>query len=324
MGRADDEPVRGRGRDTVRQSGQGYPTAGPEKAVDGNTSGDPNDVSYAQLGNPPNLSPRPFWEVDLGGIEWISEVKLWSFDGPENAHNKLFYVLVSDVPFVSDDDLSAASSQPGVWVSPRIDNEIPRMLTVPVHHKGRYVRIQKDNRETLYLTEVQVLQVPWVNGAKGKAAWESAPGYGGAELAVDGNTSGNPNDLSVAYAGGDGYALPGFPNPLWEVDLGERQLIDRLRIWNFDYAANYRNRDFYVFVSDTRSARRTFRPRATSPASGRSTERTRYRPGVLEIPVGRTGQHIRIQVNQQDYFLPGRGRGHRIRPRPSARVRRRR
>ena len=49
-------------------------------------------------------------------------------------------------------------------------------------------------------------------------------------------------------AGGGGTTRA--PSPWWQVNLGRKRIIDRIRLWNVDVAESSRAADFYVLVSD--------------------------------------------------------------------------
>lgn len=120
-------------------------------AVDGNTNGNffNGSVSHTQPDN------QAWWQVDLTAIGLIEEVHIYNRTDccPERLNN--YYVLVSDVPFVST-DLDATISQPEVSSylqfvpagSPTIVN---------VNRTGRYLRIQLSGANVLHMAEVQVI-----------------------------------------------------------------------------------------------------------------------------------------------------------------------
>lgn len=78
---------------TTKQSSVGYGGAAA-RAVDGNTSGawGGNSVTHT---NPEN---NPWWEVDLGGVCDISEIKIWNRTDCCWERLQNFYVMVSEAP----------------------------------------------------------------------------------------------------------------------------------------------------------------------------------------------------------------------------------
>ncbi|WP_437187577.1 DUF1553 domain-containing protein [Planctomicrobium sp. SH668] len=110
---------------------------------------------------------------------------------------------------------------------------------------GRFIRISiPEHEEYLALAEVEVLQGE-SNIALGKVATQSSTDFNGdAGRAVDGNTSGNfESDQSVTHTRKELGAW-------WEVDLGEEQPIDRIRVWNRTDGVAARLHDFDVEVLD--------------------------------------------------------------------------
>jgi len=93
--------------------------------------------------------------------------------------------------------------------------------------EGRFVRIELSGEESiLSLAEVEVLEGK-KNVALGQKVNQSTTAYGGdAELAVDGNTDGEYNNKSVTHT------APSQNGAWWEVDLGHKVDIDRIRIYN--------------------------------------------------------------------------------------------
>lgn len=134
--------------------------------------------------------------------------------------------LIDAVPSVADpallDDLfpmvlSLVKSDPPVSSPPESSPAVD----------GRYVRIDLPGEErTLTLAEVQVIS-DGVNIAPIGKARQSSTAFGGeANRAIDGNTSG------LFGEGGQTHSVPGEANPWWELDLGNRQPIESVVVWN--------------------------------------------------------------------------------------------
>ena len=119
-------------------------------AVDGNNDGNYYDGSLTHTA----LDANAWWQVDLGAVGSIDQVKVWNRTDccPERLSD--FYVLVSDAPFTST-DLSATLSQPGVsnYFVAGIGG---RPSQVTVGRSGRYVRVQLSGTNYLSLAEVEV------------------------------------------------------------------------------------------------------------------------------------------------------------------------
>ena len=82
-----------------------------------------------------------------------------------------------------------------------------------------------------------------LNIAMGKSVQQSSAGGGDAKLAVDGKSDGDFAHGSVTHSGQNANA--------WlEVDLGQVEPIDSVRIWNRTDCCGERLRDYWVFISE--------------------------------------------------------------------------
>lgn len=123
----------------------------PSRAVDGNTDGNwaNNSVTHT------DQTAAPWWQVDLGQVYEIANIKVWNRTDccPERLSN--FYLFVSDKPFASN-DLNTTINQPGVSAFPA-----PGLAGTPsiftVGKPGRFVRIQLVGANFLSLAEVEVM-----------------------------------------------------------------------------------------------------------------------------------------------------------------------
>jgi hypothetical protein len=137
------------GRPAVQSDTDGSAIA--SRAVDGNTSGLFTDDSVAQTVQ----TRTPLWEVDLGAVYDISSLEIFTRDDGINQLNN-FWVLISEVP-LSSANLSAAQSDPGVWLYHDALTADP-VESISVGTLGRYVRIQLEGvDDILALAEVKVL-----------------------------------------------------------------------------------------------------------------------------------------------------------------------
>jgi hypothetical protein len=123
------------------------------RAVDGNINGNIAAGSVSQT-----LSEiRPWWEVDLGAVSFIDNVEVRTRSDCCVGEIKFAYILVSEVPFVSN-DLNTTLNQPDVMNSRHLFNTAgPHIFSL--NQRGRYIRVQvdMDNQMPLHLAEVQVL-----------------------------------------------------------------------------------------------------------------------------------------------------------------------
>lgn len=81
------------------------------------------------------------------------------------------------------------------------------------------------------------------NIAIGKSVRQSSDGGGVARLAVDGNTDGDFSHGSVTHSGRE-------VNAWLEIDLGQVESIDSVRIWNRTDCCGERLRDYLIFISE--------------------------------------------------------------------------
>lgn len=249
-------------------------------AVDGNTNGNFGSASTTHT----DFTAQPWWQVDLGSVQNIGSIKLWNRTDCCGDRLSNFYVLVSDTPFTST-DLMATLGQPGVsnYYTP---GQAPVSHTVGVGRTGRYVRVQLAGTNFLSLAEVQVMTA--VNLAPGKPATQSSTLYTTAAAAVDGNTSGNFGAGSTTHTDSNFQAW-------WQVDLGNSQNLDNIRLWNRTDCCGERLSNFYVLVSDQPFVSTNLN--TTINQAGVSAYYTPGQAGVSHtINVGRTGRYVRVQL----------------------------
>ena len=129
------------------------------RAVDGNTNGVYRNDSVTHT----EFEFAPWWEVDLGAVHDIETVVVWNrTDNCCTSRLINFDVLVSDVPFASN-DLNAIRSDSNV-LSMNHPGVAERQSDFEVNRTGRYVRIQLvGNGNPLSLAEVQVMARPFLD-----------------------------------------------------------------------------------------------------------------------------------------------------------------
>ncbi|MEM6965618.1 MAG: lectin-like protein, partial [Bacteroidota bacterium] len=122
------------------------------RAIDGNTSGDffgQNSVSLT------NWETNAWLEIDLGLVNSIDSVRIWNREDCCQQFLSNYYVLVSDVPFASD-DLTTTLNQSGV--SSFLQTEeggFPAVIEIG-GLLGRYIRIQLAGTSFLAIAEAEV------------------------------------------------------------------------------------------------------------------------------------------------------------------------
>ncbi len=146
-------------------------------------------------------------------------------------------------------------------------------------------------------SEAKIIRVSGnaVNVAVGKASFQSSTAFGGApSRAVDGNTNGLWSGGSVTHTDFNNQAW-------WQVDVGNFQWIEDIKLWNRTDCCGERLSNFYVFVSD-------------KPFTSTSLSATLSQPGVSAyhipgqagsstlISIGRRGRYVRVQLAGANYL----------------------
>jgi YD repeat-containing protein len=137
-----------------------------------------------------------------------------------------------------------------------------------------------------------------INLALNKSATQSTT-LGGAsgttaERAVDGNSSGNWADASIASTTSESQAW-------WQVDLGSVQPIESIKIWNRTDCCGDRLSDFYLFLSDQPFTSTDLT--ATQSQAGVSSYQTSGQGGATTtVNVNRSARHVRVQLAGSNYL----------------------
>ncbi len=118
-------------------------------AIDGNTDGNivNGSVTHTSAGS------DDWWEVDLGTVQALAEIRLWNRTDCCGGRLSNFYILLSDDPFVSG-ALADVLAQPGVEAIFH-PGAAGVSASFPVDRAARYVRVQKST-DVLQLAEVEI------------------------------------------------------------------------------------------------------------------------------------------------------------------------
>lgn len=135
---------------SVRQSSTAYDGVA-ERAIDGNIDGFYNNASTTHTNN----EFSPWWEIDLGEIYNLETITLWNRTDCCSERLTDFDVLVSDVPFTSN-DLNVIRTQAGVMSIHHSGPVSARTTNININRSGRYVRIQLAGQGVLSLAEVKM------------------------------------------------------------------------------------------------------------------------------------------------------------------------
>ncbi len=121
------------------------------RAVDGNTNGNWAAGSVTHT----DATPTPWWEVDLGEVVDIANIRVWNRTDCCGERLSNFYVLVSEKPFAAP-DLNSTINQPGVSAFPApSQGGTPSIFSIG--KPGRYVRVQLVGTNNLSLAEVEIM-----------------------------------------------------------------------------------------------------------------------------------------------------------------------
>ncbi len=255
----------------VRQSSTAF-GGDPELAVDGDTNGAYGGGSVTHT----DTEAQAWWEVDLGSQIAIDDIEIWNRTDCCSSQLSNYYVLVSNTPDPGVGQVGVFQHfETGVAGSPSV---------IPINATGRFLRIEKIAGGPLSLAEVRIFGEPLVlvNLAAGQLATQSSTAFGGAPgLAIDGDTNGAFGSGSVTHTETE-------DGPWWEVDLGERGLIETIDIWNRSDCCGNNLSNYWVLVSNS-----------PNPEPGSGTAFQLFLPAAAGSPttvaVNAPGRYVRIK-----------------------------
>jgi len=185
--------------------------------VDGNNDGNygANSVSHTEG------QPQPWWQVDLGSVQGVRNIRIWNRTDCCGERLAKFYVLVSENPFPSG-DLNTILSQPGVG-SFYHDGVAGRTTEISVNRSARYVRVQLAGTNYLQLAEVEVfggtghVSSTYVAPVAGSVASAFGQQTGRSYTSTIPRPLSGPVDLTGRWRGNDGgaYFLRQVGNQIW-------------------------------------------------------------------------------------------------------------
>jgi hypothetical protein len=179
---------------------------------------------------------RPWWQVDLGSVQTVREIHVWSslVDCCATANPRLgFYVWTSAQPITGDPWTTYQPGATAVWVAAQ-----GWPAVVPINLEAQYIRISPNGTDSLSLGEVQVWTVN--RGSVG----------GHASMSSTASTSSTPNaaiDLSLVTAS---MSTQSQTDPYWDVDLGGTRYLETVRLWAGP-TSTLANSVYWLFVSNT-------------------------------------------------------------------------
>ena len=215
------------------------------KAIDGNTNGTWAGNSLTHTNN----DSQAWWQVDLGFVARIDQIKLWNRTDccPDRLSN--FYVLVSNEPFTST-NLNTTLSQPGVS-SYYFSGAAGSMTAFAIGRTGRYVRVQLMGANYLTLAEVEIIGGSastnlshGFNGEKNNVALAAndATIIASSTLnsnfshanAIDGDRTGSPWDRGGYW--NDAYPSPSTVPDWIEITFAQEEQINKINVFSVQNA----------------------------------------------------------------------------------------
>jgi len=236
-----------------------YNARGAATAVDGSVQ----DTSEANVSHT-LADPQAWWQVDLGSVQDVGKVNVWTRTDCCSDRLANFDVKLSSdgVTWTSTLNVPGQASAPTV-----VDFTGAR---------GRYVRVQLRGTNFLALTEVEVFAAK--NLALKMPATQSSTFNGrAASIAVDGLTT-DLTEANVSHTNADAQAW-------WQVDLGVPQHLGRVNVWNRVDCCSNRLTNFAVKVSNN----------GTTWTNSIAVPGTAGSPTTVNF-AGATGRFVRVQL----------------------------
>ncbi len=263
-------------------TGWGAPAA---RALDGNSSGNWGDATLTHT----VLETNAWWYHDLGAVQQIPDITVYNRTDCCSERLSGAKLFVSDTPFTSADPaVTQADVNVGTFDLGDMTGVAQRV--VAVNRSGRYLRIQLAGTGYLSLAEVVV-------AAPSVAAWNPTTNPAmstmlagnPSDLAVDGNTSGNWGDGSVASTDNE-------PNAWWYQDLGAVQQIPEITVYNRTDCCTERLSGAKLFVSQVPFT--SADPAATQADPDVATFDLGDMAGIAQraVVVNQPGRYIRVQL----------------------------
>ncbi len=120
------------------------------KAVDGNTDGSYSNQSITHTMDDLN----PWWQVDLGSIYDISEIKIYNRTDACSDRLSNYWVFVSKTPMMTN-NLDVLRKDSSIFKL-KLTNFPNPTISIPVNAKGKYIQIQIEGKQYLSLAEVEI------------------------------------------------------------------------------------------------------------------------------------------------------------------------
>jgi hypothetical protein len=134
------------------------PPGDAKRSVDGKTDGNYYNGSCSHTTN----DLYAYWQLDMGGLQWMDAVRIWNRTDSLYAQNRLknFWVFVTDKLTWPSNDPNVLKTHPDVTFKRYVTGPVGENITIPVNGYGRMLRIQYDHQDFLNLCEVQVYGMP--------------------------------------------------------------------------------------------------------------------------------------------------------------------
>ena len=269
-----------------------------EQAIDGDTNG----ADFAHTADNANH----WWQLDLLKPIDVDSIRIWNRNGPTASRMANAYVLVSDQPFSSDSP--AAMRADANVIEYQLPSDTRRFYDLKVDRNLRYIRLVDPQVNLVQVAEVEVFgsdpsatSIEEVNLAVDGTATQSSDWSAQfpASNAISGVTSG------VARATGGLAHTKSEANPWWELDLGQSEQIDKIKIYNRTDCCTDRTEDFHIFVSETPFTSTNL----AATIAQADVHNFHYPDGIsqhiTDYEIDRRGRYVRIQLAHTGFLQLG-------------------
>jgi hypothetical protein len=288
------EPVNLAMTGAAYQSSQPSYYANPYMAIDGVDGGDPNNYGATLT----DADWHSWWEVDLGDERHIGTIEIINRTDCCIEQTVPFVVLVADFPLMTTDITDADGfTYPGV-TRYIVADAVRSKFIVPVHRKGRYVRIGLLREFTpLALGEVKVFEEPSA-GTLRKTSSSAQSGTSVSKSAVDNSIDGNYVNGGVSVS----PTTTGNKFPFWDLQMDNDFPIESVDVYSTNttccsYASPQPK--FSLYTSPLATAFGTTPPTGALPA-GQTRLSGLVQGAPSTVNLNRTVGRLRVQLEGVD------------------------
>lgn len=251
-----------------------------------------NGVKNGGFGFHTSLETNPWWQVDLGGVNALQEVRVFNRLDCCTERARTLRVLLS----TDGQNWQTAYTHDGSPFGGANDGR-----PLKVHLQGqtaRFVRLQLAERNYFHLDEVEIYGHPASGGAstglRNLALNRPAQQSSHSEWSTPNDPQGALNGIKN---GGFGFHTKGESNPWWQVDLGAICHLKEVRVFNRQDCCAERARTLRVLLSHDGQNWQTVYIHDGSVFGGASDGRP------LKVALqGQRARFVRLQVLENTYL----------------------